>query len=127
MLPRRTVLLHLRVVWELIRYDALFACLGFRGVRPKGGGPVTLGGRPDQETAICQAICTVTPFYWKPIRCLQRSIITARIMRSEGIPAEVVIGYRPMPFFGHAWVEVNGRVANDSPTYKKQLQILERL
>ncbi|MEI9974385.1 MAG: lasso peptide biosynthesis B2 protein [Ignavibacteriota bacterium] len=33
-------------------------------------------------------------------------------MRDRGIPAEVVIGYRPAPFFSHAWVEIGGRVAN---------------
>jgi len=38
-----------------------------------------------------------------------------------------VIGYRAAPFFSHAWVEVGGRAANDSPTYQKRLQVLERL
>jgi hypothetical protein len=48
-------------------------------------------------------------------------------MRNRGIPAEVVIGYSAQPFFSHAWVEVAGRVANDSPTYQMRLQVLERL
>jgi len=79
------------------------------------------------ESAICEAVRSVAPFYWKPIRCLQRSIVTARLMRGHSIPAEVVIGYRPAPFFSHAWVEVGGRAANDSPTYQMRLQVLERL
>jgi len=58
---------------------------------------------------------------------LQRSIVTARVMRRHGIPAEVVIGYRPSPFFSHAWVEVAGRVVNDSPAYQRRLRVLERL
>jgi hypothetical protein len=78
------------------------------------------------ERAICEAVRSVAPFYWKPIRCLQRSIVTTRLMRKHGIPAEVVIGYRAAPFFSHAWVEVTGRVANDSPTYRTRLQVLER-
>jgi hypothetical protein len=48
-------------------------------------------------------------------------------MRDRGIPAEVVIGYRAAPFFSHAWVEVAGRVVNDSPIYQMRLQVLERL
>ena len=113
-----------RVLWELLRYDLLFAWHGMKGIRPK----VFPGGRENSaaEHDICEAIRSATPFYWKPIRCLQVSVITARLMRSQGIPAEVVIGYRPVPFFSHAWVEVGGRVANDSPVYRARLQILER-
>jgi hypothetical protein len=123
------VLLHARVFWELVRYDLLFACRGLRGVRPKCGhrAPVTGARSIVLEAAICEAVRSVVPFYWKPVRCLQRSIVTARLMRDRGILAEVVIGYRVAPFFGHAWVEVTGRVANDSPSYRMRLQVLERL
>jgi hypothetical protein len=79
------------------------------------------------ESAIREAVSAVAPFYWKPIRCLQRSMVTARLMRNHGIPAEVVIGYRAAPFFSHAWVEVGGRVVSDSPVYQKTLLVLERL
>jgi len=120
------VLLYARIVWELVRYDLLFAWRGMRGVRPRSV-PVSGAGGAEWETAICEAMRSVAPFYWKPIRCLQRSIVTARLMRDRGILAEVVIGYRPVPFFSHAWVEVAGRVVNDSPAYKMRLQILERL
>jgi hypothetical protein len=121
----RKALLYARALWELTRYDLRFAWCGLRGVRPRRGPGA---GREDfgQETAICEAVRSVAPFYWKPIRCLQRSIVTARLMRGHGIPAEVVIGYRPIPFFSHAWVEVAGRVANDSPVYQARLQVLER-
>jgi len=122
-------LLQARVLWELIRYDLLFACLGLRGVRPgrERRAPATRAGALEVESAVCEAVRSVAPLYWKPIRCLQRSIVTARLMRRRGIAAEVVIGYRAAPFFSHAWVEIGGRVANDSPTYQKRLQVLERL
>ncbi|HKA02602.1 MAG TPA: lasso peptide biosynthesis B2 protein [Candidatus Solibacter sp.] len=58
---------------------------------------------------------------------MQRSIVTVRVMRRRGIPAEVVIGYRPEPFVSHAWVEVAGRVVNDSSTYQRRIAVLERL
>jgi len=124
-----TALLYARVVWELIRYDLLVGHRGLRGVRPgrRLGVPLTRAGSVDVESAVCEAVKAVAPFYWKPIRCLQRSMVTARLMRDHGIPAEVVIGYRAAPFFSHAWVEVAGRVVNDSSSYQKRLQVLERL
>jgi len=122
-------LLYARIVWELIRYDLLLACRGLKGVRPrhKRRMPLPRPGNAIRESIICEAVAAVAPFYWKPIRCLERSIVTARLLRNHGIPAEVVIGYRAVPFFSHAWVEVAGRVVNDSPGYKMQLQVLERL
>ena len=88
--------------------------------------PVPQVENDELETVIREAVATVIPFYWKPIRCLQRSIVTARVMRSEGIPAEVVVGYRAAPFFSHAWVEVGGRAVSDSAVYQKRLHVLER-
>jgi hypothetical protein len=43
-----------------------------------------------------------------------------------GTQADVVIGYRLAPFLAHAWVEVGGRVVNDSPAFQRRLQALER-
>ena len=117
--------LYARVVWELVRYDVLFAWRGIEGVRPRGAARAGTAG-DGAEAAVCHALRAIAPFYWRPIRCLQRAIVTARIMRSHRIPAEVVIGYRVAPFFSHAWVEVNGRVANDSPAYQARLRVLER-
>jgi len=121
-------LLHIRVLLELLRYDLMFAWRGLPGVRPRRRSRVEIAGSGamEWERAICEAVRSVAPFYWKPIRCLQRSIVTTRLLRKHGIPAEVVIGYRAAPFFSHAWVEVTGRVANDSPTYRMRLQVLER-
>jgi hypothetical protein len=127
MTARRRGALYARVLWELVRYDLLLAWRGMKGVRPRRPTAFRATASPDHQSAICEAVRSVAPFYWKPIRCLQRSIVTARIMRCHGIPAEVVIGYRPAPFFSHAWVEVAGHVANDSPIYQARLQVLERL
>jgi hypothetical protein len=120
------VLLHARILWELVRYDLLFACRGMPGVRPRHV-PVSGTGGAECEAEICEGLRSAAPLYWKPIHCLQRSIVIARLMRDRGIPAEVVIGYRPVPFFSHAWVEIAGRVVNDSPAYKTRMLVLERL
>ena len=76
------------------------------------------------EKDICNAVLLASCFHWKPVLCLQRSVCTARLLRKHGINARVVIGYRPSPFFSHAWVEVEDRVAYGSPEYKRQLQPL---
>jgi transglutaminase superfamily protein len=126
MTARGNTLLYARVLYELVRYDLLFALRGMQGVRPRQS-PVIANGGPEWAAAICEAVRSAAPFYWKPVYCLQRAIVTARLMRGRGIPAEVVIGYRAAPFFSHAWVEVGGRVVNDSPIYKTRLNVLERL
>jgi len=77
------------------------------------------------EQAICDAVLLATCFYWKPVLCLQRSVCTVRLLRRHGIAARLVIGYRPSPFFSHAWVEVDGRVAYGSPAYQKRLRLLQ--
>lgn len=122
-------LLYGRVLLELMRYDALFVLLGLRGVQPRpcaaSAGGSSFGAEGEQ--AICDAMAAVVPFYWKPIRCLQRSIVMTRLMRRNGIHAQVVIGYRAAPFFGHAWVEVDGRAVGDSPVYGSRLHILQRI
>jgi hypothetical protein len=122
-------LLLSRVVRELLRYDLVMAILGFRGVRR----PMPTRqfrdsrGKPGLESAICEAVACVIPFYWKPVLCLQRSVVTARALRAYGIEADVVIGYRLAPFLSHAWVEVGGRIVNDSPVFQHRLQVLERI
>ena len=76
------------------------------------------------EQAVCHAVLLATCLHWKPVLCLQRSVCAVRLLRKYGIAAKLVIGYRPAPFFSHAWVEVNGRVVNSSPAYKRRLRVL---
>ena len=76
------------------------------------------------ERTICDAVLLATCFYWKPVLCLQRAVCTVRLLRQHGIVAKLVIGYRPSPFFSHAWVEVDGRVVYGSPAYQKRLKPL---
>lgn len=66
-------------------------------------------------------------WYVKRAACLQRSAVTTWLLRRHGIHAELVIGYRPVPFESHAWVEVAGSVVNDRPQYQKFFAVLERV
>ena len=54
----------------------------------------------------------------------QRAELAQREQVKAGVEARLTIGYRAAPFLSHAWVEVDGRVVNDSQAYKERLQVL---
>ena len=115
-----------RALYEIARYEVI--------VSLRGSGRVlsqlkrqSIAARPtnqELEKAICDAVHLATCFYWKPVLCLQRAACTVRLLRRHGIFARLVIGYRPSPFFSHAWVEVDGRVVYGSAAYQKRLMPL---
>ena len=112
-----------RALFEIARYEVI--------VSLRGSGRIlsqlkrqSVAARPNSEElekAICDAVHLATCFYWKPVLCLQRAVCTVRLLRRHGIFASLVIGYRPSPFFSHAWVEVEGRVVYGSAAYQKRL------
>lgn len=65
---------------------------------------------------------------WHPRQelCLQRSAVAACLLRSFGVPAEMVIGVHKMPLYGHAWVEVEGKVVNDHKNVQTFFHVLSR-
>lgn len=74
----------------------------------------------------CSAVDMACIWYWKEALCLQRSAATACLLRSLGVPAELVIGAQQMPFRAHAWVEVDGLVVNDKPYMREMYAVLDR-
>jgi hypothetical protein len=120
-----SVWLVLRALYELARYDVVAACRGKQPVGWQLNRPrcTAAAGQPSFE-ADCEAIRLAACFYWKPVQCLQRSVCGVRLLRRRGIAARLVIGYRPVPFFCHAWIEVDGRIVNDSPAYQRRLSVL---
>ena len=112
-----------RAFYEIARYEVVLSLLGSgrillqlkrQSVRARTAGA-------EFEKSICDAVLLATCFYWKPVLCLQRAVCTVRLLRKSGINARLVIGYRPSPFFSHAWVEVDGRVLYGSAAYQKRL------
>ncbi|SRR5216683_5331125 len=73
----------------------------------------------DKETAsnvihqVCDAINLACVWYPKHVLCLQRSAVTTCLLRSCGVPAQMVLGAQKLPFKAHAWVEVEGRAVNE--------------
>ena len=116
-----------RALYEIARYEVIVSLLGSGHILSQLKRQ-SIAAKPtsrELEHAICDAVLLATCFYWKPVLCLQRSVCTVRLLRRHGIVARLVIGYRPSPFFSHAWVEVDGRVAYGSPAYQKRLRLLE--
>ncbi len=116
-----------RALYEIARYEVIVALLGSGHILSQLKRQ-SIAAKPtsrELEQAICDAVLLATCFYWKPVLCLQRSVCTVRLLRRHGIVARLVIGYRPSPFFSHAWVEVDGRVAYGSPAYQKRLRLLQ--
>lgn len=51
---------------------------------------------------VCAAVDLACIWYPKEVLCLQRSAATACLLKSCGIPAQLVVGARLMPFAAHA-------------------------
>jgi hypothetical protein len=115
-----------RALCEIALYDAILWLRGSgRILRQVSRQPVAAKHSSHElEMAISDAVLLATCLYWKPVLCLQQSVCTARLLRKRGVDAQLVIGYRPSPFFSHAWVEVGGRVVYGSPEYQKRLRLL---
>jgi hypothetical protein len=126
----RLLLLTLKAILELAVFECWNACFGFGPVAGwlVGRCPTSnRNGRVSQET-ICRAVNLAACFYFKPVLCWQRSVVTARLMRKHGIACRLVIGYDPSPFLSHAWVETDTcRIVNDLPTYPERLRVLRKL
>ena len=117
----------IRALYEIARYEVIVSLLGSGHILSQLKRQ-SIAAKPtsrELEQAICDAVLLATCFYWKPVLCLQRAVCTVRQLRRHGIVARLVIGYRPSPFFSHAWVEVDGRVAYGSPAYQKRLRLLQ--
>lgn len=82
--------------------------------------------RPRVVESICTAVDVACVWYWKEVLCLQRSAVTACLLKRCGVNAQMMIGAQQMPFRAHAWVEVDGRVVNDKPYVREVYAVLDR-
>lgn len=115
-----------QALYEVARYEAILWLRGSGYILRSVNRQLTVAksNSLELEGAICDAVLLATCLHWKPVLCLQRSVCTTRLLRRHGVDARLVMGYRPSPFFCHAWVEVEGRVVYGSPAYQNRLQPL---
>jgi hypothetical protein len=74
----------------------------------------------------CAAVNRACTWHPKRSLCLQRASVLVCLLRSLGFPAQLVIGVHKMPFYGHAWAEVGGKVVNDHANAQKFFHVLNR-
>lgn len=126
----------LRVRVAILVLHAWLALLAFDAARLAGFARVSdrirrLPVAPRQSWADARLVvwCVEEACVWyaKRAMCLQRSAAATWLLRRHGMAAELVIGYRPLPFESHAWVEVGGEVVNDRPQYQRAFRVLDRL
>jgi hypothetical protein len=123
----RRAWLVISALYELMRYDVMLRLRGFAGIQEQLRTQRVAPSRRDSEETICDALLFATCVYYKPVLCLQRSVCEVRLLRRYGFLGRVAIGYRPTPFFSHAWTEIDGRAVNGGTAYQQRLQLLCRL
>ena len=109
--------LTLRAYLKLISFEFCLRRNDFRFLYEKVRNCSVTSRKPSNFALehVCAAIETACIWYWKEALCLQRSAATACLLKSAGIPAEMIIAAQVLPFRAHAWVEVDGHVVNDRP------------
>jgi hypothetical protein len=120
--------LLLRAYWELLKTQRLLSRSDFAAVY-RYVGLCTVDRDQDfsnRLAEISRAVDTACVWFWKDLSCLHRSAVTAHLLRKNGIAAELVVGAQSLPFQGHAWVEVAGRVVNDKPYIAAIYPVLDR-
>src|SRR6266850_2979486 len=80
----------------------------------------------DVISQVCDAVNRACIWYPKRALCMQRSSVTTCLLRSYGVPAEMVIGAQKLPFKAHAWVEVGGRAVNERTDVQAIYGVWER-
>lgn len=81
---------------------------------------------PETIDGVCEAMNHALMWYPKHVRCLQRSAVTTCLLRSCGVPSQMVLGAQKFPFKAHAWVEVNGRAVNERNNVQATYGVWER-
>ena|SRR5215467_67628 len=124
----KTTVLFLQALLGLIAYDLVLLVGKFKTVRRLTGrwkvvnrtAPI---GLTDQ---IARAINLACIWYPRQVLCLQRASVTVCMLRSHGIPAQMVLGAQKTPFKAHAWTEVNNRAINERSDVQARYQVWER-
>lgn len=113
----------------LALYDLILRRGGFSAVHRKVRTWKTAGrkARRHRDNQIVSTVKAATGWYPKSVLCLQRSAVLTCLLRRAGTPAEMVLGVRRIPFYAHAWVEVNGVVVNDEDSVRTEYETIDRL
>lgn len=115
----------------LLASDVVMRVAGVRGlrafvarVRPRD--QATGADSLESAKALVHVVNRAAACYYKHAWCLHRAVATSCFLRLNGIASTVCIGFHPMPFYGHAWVEVNDTIVDDRVAARTRYRVLER-
>jgi transglutaminase superfamily protein/coenzyme PQQ synthesis protein D (PqqD) len=114
----------------LLAFDLLLKFVGFQSLIKKvERWPTSEPRTTDGE--VCRRVRGIVDraqmYYPKKAMCLQHSAVVTCLLRSRGVPAQMVLGAQEFPPKAHAWAEVLNEVVSDSPTVKFKYRELKRL
>lgn len=121
-------LLFWKALLGLLAFDVLQLGRNFAKLHRLVRGWIVAGRKatPDVTDQVCDAVNYACAWYPKRALCLQRSVVTTCLLRSCGVPAQMVLGAQKLPFKAHAWVEVNGRAINERRDVQALYGVWER-
>jgi hypothetical protein len=124
----KMTVLFLEALFGLIAYDLILVLGRFKRVRALVGRwkVAKRNASPELTDEIVDAVNLACVCYPKQVLCLQRAAVTACLMRSHGVAADMVLGAQKTPFAAHAWVEVQGRPINEKPNVQTKYTVWER-
>jgi hypothetical protein len=122
------VILFFRALFTLFAYDALSAVCRFETIYSivRGWTVAATPSGQDPINRVCSAVNYACIWYPKQALCLQRSFVTTRMLRKQGIAAHMVLGAQKLPFKAHAWVEVNGQAINERSNVQATYAVWDR-
>lgn len=129
-LSLRRLILIARALGTLVAVDFRLRKSGFAGLHQtlaKSRTSIVLEREPESVTTLCAAVENAAFWYFRQVRCLEKSATLALILRKFGVHAVVVIGCRKLPFASHAWVEVEGQVVNDDQSVRQTYLQIDRI
>jgi hypothetical protein len=123
-----TGLLVVRALADLLYIDFLAALGGFAGIERVVKKTPVRDKAPDLAavTAVTNVVLNALTLYIRPVPCLRRSAVVTRLLRRQGVPAQLVIGCHLSPLRAHAWVEVGGQIISDNQAYLSYYCVLDR-
>lgn len=120
--------LFIKAFLRLIQFDAYLVRGNFSALHHRVHTHKVSSHRVSAEAVrqICSALDLACIWYPRQAMCLQRSAAATCLLRSYGVPAQMVIGVQKLPFKAHAWVEVDGQVVNDKSEMPEVYAVLEK-
>jgi hypothetical protein len=122
------VILFLRAFFTLLAYDVLGTFCGFETIYSMVKSWTVARVPSGRETinSVCMAVNYACIWYPKQALCLQRSFVTAYLLRKHGVDAYMVLGAQRLPFKAHAWVEVDGQAINERSNVQATYAVWDR-